>query len=262
MPTGSDQSVTTVLHVVNEWMTAGHLLAAAGCFLWGMISAALSPCHIAPIPLMVSYVAGQDRAPTPRHAVQYALAFTSGLFLTIAVVGVLCSLLGRMLGDIGLCWTILVGAILIWVALELVGVTACSLGGGLVSRLRCQGRSGAFVLGLAYGALSGSCTFGCIAPILALITVQQEAARGILFILVFGLGPRCPWPCSAPPSRWCGGSWTTVRPGRGASGSGGWPEQPSGSWARTSSSDPSWGHSGIRRSAVREGGEAYGSRRR
>ena len=48
--------------------------------------------------------------------------------------------------------------------------------------------SGAFVLGLAYGVLSGSCTFGLIAPILAIITVQQKIATGILFILLFAIG--------------------------------------------------------------------------
>jgi cytochrome c-type biogenesis protein len=181
-----------VFLTVNEWMTAGLLLAAAGCFIWGMISVALSPCHMAAIPLMVSYVAGQDRALSPRHAVQYALAFTGGLFLTIAVVGVICSLLGWMLGDIGPYWTILVGAILIWVALDMVGMTACSLGNGLTTRLKCKGRSGAFLLGLAYGVLSGTCTFGFIAPILAIITVQQEALRGMLLILLFGLGHALP----------------------------------------------------------------------
>mgnify|MGYP002261080263 CR=1 FL=1 len=46
----------------------------------------------------------------------------------------------------------------------------------------------ALALGLAYGILSGSCTFGFIAPILAIITVQQEAATGILFILLFAVG--------------------------------------------------------------------------
>ena len=43
-------------------------------------------------------------------------------------------------------------------------------------------------LGLGYGILSGSCTFGFIAPILAIITVQQEVATGILFILLFAVG--------------------------------------------------------------------------
>ncbi len=187
-----ESALDQVFLTVNEWMTAGLLLAAAGCFIWGMISVALSPCYMAAIPLMVSYVAGQDRALSPRHAVQYALAFTGGLFITIAVVGVICSLLGWMLGDIGPYWTILVGAILIWVALDMVGMTACSLGNGLLTRLKCKGRSGAFLLGLAYGVLSGTCTFGFVAPILAIITVQQELLRGILFILLFGLGHALP----------------------------------------------------------------------
>jgi cytochrome c-type biogenesis protein len=36
--------------------------------------------------------------------------------------------------------------------------------------------------------LSGSCTFGFIAPILAIITVQKQIATGILFILLFAIG--------------------------------------------------------------------------
>jgi cytochrome c-type biogenesis protein len=49
-------------------------------------------------------------------------------------------------------------------------------------------RGGAFILGLAYGVLSGTCTFGFIAPILAIITVQKQIATGLLFIILFGIG--------------------------------------------------------------------------
>ena len=51
-----------------------------------------------------------------------------------------------------------------------------------------KGLLGAFILGLAYGVLSGSCTFGFIAPILAIITIQQKIMTGILFIILFGIG--------------------------------------------------------------------------
>jgi cytochrome c-type biogenesis protein len=147
-----------------------------------------SPCHLASIPLIVSYVAGQDQALKARHAANYALAFTVGLFITIALVGIICSLLGRMLGEVGPFWTILVGGILIWVALDMLGVTACSMSGSLLSRIKIKGLRGAFILGLAYGILSGSCTFGFIAPILAIITIQQKIMTGILFIVLFGVG--------------------------------------------------------------------------
>jgi cytochrome c-type biogenesis protein len=163
-------------------------LAALGCFLWGVVSVLFSPCHLASIPLIVGYVAGQDRLVEGRQAALYAGLFTTGLFLTIAAIGVICALLGRMLGDVGPYWTIVVGLILIWVAMDMLGVAQCSMGGNLMGRFKLRGMGGAFVLGLAYGVLSGSCTFGFIAPILAVITVQEKIATGILLITLFGLG--------------------------------------------------------------------------
>jgi len=44
---------------------------------------------------MVGYVAGQGRLVEGREAVRYALAFTSGLFVTIALVNVALWLKGR-----------------------------------------------------------------------------------------------------------------------------------------------------------------------
>ncbi len=177
---------------VNEWLTAGSLLAVLGSFLWGMISVLFSPCHLAAIPLMVGYVAGQEQAASPRHAARYAVAFTGGLFLTIAAVGLLCSLMGWMLGDVGPYWTIIVGTILVWVALDMFGIGACSLSGSAVSRLKVRGLSGAFVLGLGYGTLSGTCTFGFLAPMLAIITVQQQVLTGMVLITMFGVGHALP----------------------------------------------------------------------
>ena len=178
----------TIFLTVNEWMSAGSTVAALGCFVWGMISVLFSPCHLASIPLIVAYVGGQQKAVNPREASVYSAAFTVGLFITIALIGIICALLGRMLGDIGNYWQVLVGAVLIWVALGMLGVEKCSLSGRLLYKLNFRGVFGAFGLGLGYGILSGSCTFGFIAPILALITVQQKVATGILFILLFAVG--------------------------------------------------------------------------
>jgi cytochrome c-type biogenesis protein len=173
---------------INNWMVSGSYIAALGCFLWGMISVLLSPCHLASIPLIIAYVGGQKRALTPKQASSYAVLFTLGLFITIAVIGIVCALLGRMLGDVGNYWQILIGLVLVWVALGMLGVEKCAMSGSLLYRLNLKGLFGAFALGLAYGVLSGSCTFGFIAPILAIITIQQKLAAGILFILLFAVG--------------------------------------------------------------------------
>jgi len=180
------------LLVVNHWMTGGLALAAAGSFAWGMVSVLLSPCHLASIPLIIGYVAGQEKAVDPRQAAWYATSFTLGLFLTIAAVGITCAFLGRMLGDVGIWWQVLIGAVLIWVALGMLGVQACTASGSLLSKLKFRGFSGAFGLGLAYGILSGSCTFGFIAPILAIVTVQQKFFEGSLMMVSFAFGHSLP----------------------------------------------------------------------
>jgi cytochrome c-type biogenesis protein len=178
----------SVFLTINEWIAGGTAIAALGCFLWGIVSVLFSPCHLASIPLIVAYVGGQQQLLKPRQAAHYSVAFTLGLFITIALIGIICALLGRMLGDVGNYWQILVGLVLIWVALGMFGVEKCSMSGSLLYRLNLRGITGAFGLGLAYGVLSGSCTFGFIAPILAIITVQQKIATGILFIVLFGIG--------------------------------------------------------------------------
>jgi len=180
--------VDQFLITVNQWMTGGLAVAAAGAFAWGMVSVLFSPCHLASIPLIVAYVGGQENAVNPRKAGWYAGAFTLGLFITIAVVGIVCALLGRMLGDVGTWWQVFVGIVLIWVALGMLGVQACTMSGSLLYRLNLRGIHGAFGLGLAYGVLSGSCTFGFIAPILAIVTVQQKVFAGSVMMLLFALG--------------------------------------------------------------------------
>ncbi len=173
---------------INAWITSGIGMAALGCFLWGVVSVLFSPCHLASIPLIVGYVGGQEAMVDWRKSAVYATLFTTGLFITIAAIGILCAWLGRMLGDIGPWWPIVVGLLLIWVALGMLGVAQCSMPGSLMNKFRLQGFTGAFILGLAYGVLSGSCTFGFIAPILAIITVQEQVMTGVILITLFGLG--------------------------------------------------------------------------
>lgn len=176
------------LITVNQMMSGGLAVAGLGAFAWGMISVLFSPCHLASIPLIVAYVGGQQTAVNPKRAGWYAGAFSLGLFITIAAVGIICAMLGRMLGDVGIWLQVAVGGVLIWVALGILGVQACTMSGGLLYRLNLRGIHGAFGLGLAYGILSGSCTFGFIAPILAIVTVQQEIFAGSVMMLLFALG--------------------------------------------------------------------------
>jgi cytochrome c-type biogenesis protein len=143
---------------------------------------------MASIPLLIAYVAGQKKIPAPRQAAGYAVLFAFGLFLTIMSVGLVCFAAGRMLGDIGIWWQTAVGFLLLWVAWTLFQAPQCTTTGKLLSFFQIQGATGAFILGLAYGFLAGICTFGFIAPILGMITLQREIMTGVAMLVLFGLG--------------------------------------------------------------------------
>lgn len=177
-----------ILLSITEWLQASGVVALPASFLWGMVSVLLSPCHLASIPLLIAYVAGQRIIPPPRLAARFAVLFALGLFITIMTIGLVCALVGQMLGDIGSWWQGAVGLLLLWVAWTLFRPPQCSTTGNVLARFQIQGASGAFILGLAYGFLSGVCTFGFIAPILGLITLQKEMVYGVAMLVLFSLG--------------------------------------------------------------------------
>ena len=177
-----------ILITITGWLSAGPSVALPGAFLWGMVSVLLSPCHMASIPLLIAYVAGQNIIPTPRQAAGYAILFAGGIFFTIITVGLLCTAAGRLLGDVGPWWQAAVGILLLWVAYTLFRPPQCSATGNVLNRFQMQGAKGAFSLGLAYGILSGVCTFGFIAPILGIITLQKAIITGIAMLVLFGIG--------------------------------------------------------------------------
>ena len=177
-----------LLITITRGLQATPSVALPAAFLWGVFAVLLSPCHLASIPLLISYVAGQNIIPRPRQAARYAVLFAIGIFLTIMVVGLVCTFVGRMLGDVGPWWQAAVGVLLLWVAWTLLRPPKCSATGNTSRRLRIQGPFGAFVLGLGYGFLSGACTFGFIAPILGIITLQKEVVTGVGMLILFGIG--------------------------------------------------------------------------
>ena len=176
------------LLTINAWMVRDFAWAVTGSFLWGIVSVLFSPCHLASIPLMVGYVAGQNTLVDGKKAAGYAVMFSVGLFISITIIGVICSWLGRMLGDVSPLWGIPIGAFFVWLGLNLIGVQLCSLPSGRYGNIKMRGYGGAIVLGLAYGILSGACTFGFIAPILAMTMTQGQQLKGVSLIFSFALG--------------------------------------------------------------------------
>ncbi len=165
------------------------LIALTASFAWGVLSILLSPCHLASIPLIVGFIDSQGRT-TARRAFFIALLFSTGILITIALIGVATAMAGRMLGDVGRYGNYGVAAIFFVVGLYLLDVIFMPWGGPGAVAMKRRGPLAAFVLGLVFGIALGPCTFAYMAPMLAVTfnLASTDLAYGILLLLIYGIG--------------------------------------------------------------------------
>lgn len=141
-------------------------VALAAALVWGVLSILLSPCHLASIPLIVGFIAGQSEM-TTRRAFWTASSFSLGILVTIAVIGVVTAALGRMAGDLGGWVNYAVAGVFFLVGLHLLGVIPLNFAGAGQVNMQRKGLLAALVLGLVFGIALGPCTFAYMAPVLA-----------------------------------------------------------------------------------------------
>ena len=171
-------------------LTKSPEIAVGAAFVWGVLSVVLSPCHIACIPLIVGFIDGQGNISTGRAFV-LSLLFGSGILITIAIIGLITGLLGRMIGDIGGYGNYFVAIVFFAVGLNLLGILPLPfMEGGANPKYQRKGLLAAFILGLLFGIALGPCTFAYMATMLGV--VFSIASTKIIFalslLLAYGIG--------------------------------------------------------------------------
>lgn len=180
-----EQIFTFLTHAVN----GAPLIALSASFIWGILSLLLSPCHLASIPLIIGFIDDQGRTNATR-AFLSSLLFSSGILLTIAIIGIITAAAGRMMGDIGQYGNYIVAVVFFLVGLHLLGVIPSLWSSPEKIGMKRKGFFAAFVLGLIFGIALGPCTFAYMAPILS-ITFKLGAEQPIYassLLIIYGIG--------------------------------------------------------------------------
>lgn len=162
------------------------LAAAAG---WGVLSILLSPCHLASIPLIVGFIDGQGRM-SVRRAFVISNLFAVGILFSIALIGLLTALAGRMLGDLGVYGNWLVAAIFFLFGLHLWGLIPIPWSGPGQINMGRKGLVAALILGLVFGVALGPCTFAFMGPVLgvAIAKANQSMLFAAALLIAYGIG--------------------------------------------------------------------------
>jgi cytochrome c-type biogenesis protein len=175
---------------LSNALNQNQAIALSASFVWGILSIILSPCHLASIPLIVGFIDGQGKMSTKR-ALYLSFLFSLGILLTIAAIGLITGLMGRILGDVGRWGNYFVAAIFLVVGLYLLGIIRLPfLERPAQPGVKKKGALEAFVLGLLFGIALGPCTFAYMAPILA-ITFNIASTRflyAVCLLLIYGIG--------------------------------------------------------------------------
>jgi cytochrome c-type biogenesis protein len=173
-----------------EIMQGSAAIAVFGAFLWGLASILLSPCHLSSIPLIIGFINGKKNE-TVYKAFLQSLFFGLGILITIAIIGVITGMMGKMLGDTGIWGYIFLTVFFILFGLILLDVVKMpDFNSPSFARFTKKGFLTSFLVGLIFGIGLGPCTFAFMAPMLGFVfqASANSLAYGILLMAAFAIG--------------------------------------------------------------------------
>ncbi|MGI6702308.1 MAG: cytochrome c biogenesis CcdA family protein [Christensenellales bacterium] len=181
---------------LTEVLSESFYIGLAFAALAGIITV-FSPCALSNASLIITFVAGlnADR----KKAFLYSIMVCIGQMAIFVALGVIAALAGKLFSGnhiMDMVWHILLGLLMLFMALELTGVTGVLSrfqGGSLILKVRKKGALGAFLLGL----MGGFCCIPCTLPILAatlayVATVSAGALKSALILIAYSLGHSVP----------------------------------------------------------------------
>lgn len=151
----------------------------------GIISS-FTPCSLSSVPLIIGYVGGYNGTDKKKPLI-YSLIFSLGLAVTFTILGVLSATIGRFFIGIGNMWYIVLGAIMLLVGLQMIGIIKIGSNSCNVPKKN-KGLLGAFLLGILGGVFSSPCSTPVLIAILAFVAQKGNILLGGILLLMYSIG--------------------------------------------------------------------------
>lgn len=175
--------------LVSNQLTSISLLSLGVVWLAGLLTS-LTPCMLSMLPIMVGYMGGYE--PRDRwQAISQATWFALGLATTLAGLGLLAGVVGRVYGQIGVGLPIIVSVLAILMGLNLLealplplpstgGIDFLNQGMPLILK--------SYLLGLTFGLVASPCSTPVLATLLAWISTTGDPLLGAALLLAYTIG--------------------------------------------------------------------------
>ncbi|WP_430270482.1 cytochrome c biogenesis CcdA family protein [Prochlorococcus marinus] len=178
------------LLISNGLKEPGPLLLAIA-FCSGLLTS-LGPCSLSLLPITVAYLAGFKGKQNP---LQRSLIFSSGIVLSLVILGSLSGLFGQIYGQLSSKLNGLVSIIAIVMGLSLLGIIDIKLPINPNPNLLTEKLPeplAPIAAGVVFGMASSPCTTPVLAVLLAWIAQNGNPVTGIILLAFFGAGQVIP----------------------------------------------------------------------
>ena len=172
---------TQLIHL--SWVSLA-IIFVAGLFT------SLTPCMLSMLPITIGYIGGYE-AKSRIEATAQSTWFSLGLATTLAGLGVVASLLGKVYGQVGIGLPIIVSIIAILMGLNLLEALPLPMPSfdsmGWISQDLPKGvRS--YLLGLTFGLVASPCSTPVLATLLAWVSTTGDLILGGVLLLFYAMG--------------------------------------------------------------------------
>lgn len=167
-------------------------LSFSAAVLAGLV-AGVSPCSLPTATLMIGYVGG-SRDTTKFRCFLLSLSFVLGLSLTLAIFGILASVLGLALFNLSYLY-FFVGILMIIMGLVILDIFPWQFGLGQGTLKTFSGREGmigAFLLGIPFAFIASPCTIPITTAMLAVAITRADLVFSFWFLFLYALGRSIP----------------------------------------------------------------------
>jgi len=175
--------------LVSNQLTHLSFASLAIIFAAGLLTS-LTPCMLSMLPITVGYIGGYESQGRIQAASQ-SLWFASGLATTLAGMGIVAAIAGRVYGQIGVGLPIVVSIIAILMGLyllELFPLQLPSFGGTEWIGDEWPRGIRSYLLGLTFGLVASPCSTPVLATLLAWVSDQKDPVLGSALLLSYAGG--------------------------------------------------------------------------
>ena len=158
-------------------------------FAAGLLTS-MTPCMLSMLPITIGYIGGYE-AKSRFSAAAQSTWFALGLATTLAGLGILAALLGRVYGQVGIGLPIIASIVAIAMGLNLLEAIPLQfpsfggsewISGDLPPGIR------SYLLGLTFGLVASPCSTPVLATLLAWVASTQDLVLGGIFLLLYAAG--------------------------------------------------------------------------